>query len=492
MSRCRHITIDQSLADPNLLGAALGDPQSWSRWMTVLRAAFGLPMTPDDRVGFAEIAGGRSPPSHPVAELWCVVGRRSGKTRMAAAVCVHIGAIEQHRLAPGETGFVLLLAASKSQASVAFNYVMGFLESSAILRQQIEAVSADEVRLKGNVVIGVHAGSFRTIRGRSLLAVIGDETSFWRDEASAQPDVEIFRACAPALAATRGIWVGISTGYRKIGLLYNRWRDHFGQDSDDVLVVQGASTTFNPPLSTGMIERAKAADPEAPESEWGGGFRSDIAAFLDEQTIERAIDYSRPIELPPSNHRYNAFTDPSGGRHDAFALCIGHREKSGWVADVVRGRLPPFDPATVVQEYVALLKDYNITSIFGDNYSGAWAETAFKNAGIKYIRSELSKSQLYLEALPLFMRGTVTIPNHPRLLRELRLLERRTSRNGKDVIDHGRNGSDDFVNSVCGGLVLASSRKTPMIFPDAVKQWSRLPARRGVRAFFGTANQQLE
>ena len=40
-------------------------------------------------------------------------------------------------------------------------------------------------------MIGVHAGSYRTIRGRTLLAVVGDETSFWRDIDSAQPDVEI-------------------------------------------------------------------------------------------------------------------------------------------------------------------------------------------------------------------------------------------------------------------------------------------------------------
>jgi hypothetical protein len=36
---------------------------------------------------------------------------------------------------------------------------------------------------------------------------------------------------------------------------------------------------------------------------------------------------------------------------------------------------------------------------------------------------ELPKSQIYLECLPLFGRGLVRLPNHQRLLRELRLLE---------------------------------------------------------------------
>ena len=56
--------------------------------------------------------------------------------------------------------------------------------------------------------------------------------------------------------------------------------------------------------------------------------------------------------------------------------------------------------------------------------------------------------RLYLEMLPIFMRQNLSIPNHPRLLRELRLLERRASRAGKDVVDHGPHGSDDYCNSL--------------------------------------------
>ena len=122
------------------------------------------------------------------------------------------------------------------------------------------------------------------------------------------------------------------------------------------------------------------------------------------------------------------------------------------MCDVIRGRAPPFDPHDVVGEYAALLKDYRVLTCTGDNYSAAWAETTFRDAGITYRRSEMAKSQLYLEALPPFMRGTVRIPDHARLIRELRLLERRTSRVGKDVVDYGRNGTDDLANSLAGML----------------------------------------
>jgi hypothetical protein len=449
------IGIDRALLDRNLLGAALGDAASWSRWLSVLRAAFALPMSDADCITFAEVAGDRAPPGQRVNELWCVCGRRSGKTRIAAAISVFIAAIEQHKLASGEVGYVLLLAASRAQASIAFSYVMGFLQNSAILRQQIESMTADEVRLKGNIIIGVHAGSYRTIRGRSLLAVVGDETSFWRDIDSAQPDVEIFRACAPALAATRGLWVGISTGYRRLGLLYQKWRDHYGQDGDDVLVVQGASSTFNLSLDLDMIERAKAADPEAAESEWGGGFRADISAFLDDATIEASVNYSRPLELPPQpGIFYRAFIDASGGRRDHYTVAIAHKDRASgqFVVDVVRGVAPPFDPMQATEGFAKLLRDYHVLSVTGDNFGQEWVQAAWRSCNMRYTKSELPKSQIYLECLPLFTRGLVGLPEHKRLLRELRLLERHTHRSGKDTVDHGKSGSDDYSNVACGVL----------------------------------------
>ena len=77
-----------------------------------------------------------------------------------------------------------------------------------------------------------------------------------------------------------------------------------------------------------------------------------------------------------------------------------------------------------------------------DGYSAEWAVSAFKDCGIRYERADKNKSALYLEALPLFMRGAIRIPDLPVLTRELRLLERQTHRSGRDTVDHGRHGMD--------------------------------------------------
>lgn len=449
------ITVDQAATDPKLLGAALGDTKTWRTWMAVLRAAFGLQLNRSDRRTFEAVAKRRSPAQR-VKELWAVVGRRSGKSRIAALLAVFFACFVPHKVAAGEIPTVLVLAASKDQAKMVFSYALGFLSSSPVLAGEITDTTADEIRLRNGVVIAIHAASFRTVRGRTILAAICDEVSFWRDDTSANPDMEVYRAVLPALATTGGMLIGISTGYRKLGLLYQKHRDHFGIDDPNVLVVAGATEQFNPSLDKKVIEASRQADPEAAEAEWNGSFRRDIAAFLDDATIDAALDHGRPLELPPrAGVEYFAFADPSGGRHDAFTLCIGHRENEAIIADVVRGAAAPFNPSSVTSEFAALLKQYGIREVTADNYASEWAASAWEDAGIKHKRSELNKSELYLEGLPEFMRGTVRISDHPRLVRELRLLERRTSRIGRDLVDHGRNGSDDYANALFGMIRLA-------------------------------------
>jgi hypothetical protein len=59
---------------------------------------------------------------------------------------------------------------------------------------------------------------------------------------------------------------------------------------------------------------------------------------------------------------------------------------------------------------------------------------------------------LYLEALPLFTRNLVSLPDHRPLIRELLLLERSPGRLGKDEVSHPRGTHDDLANCVCGVL----------------------------------------
>ena len=453
------LSIDAALRDRNLLSAALDDFVTWRTWLVMLRAAFGLPLDNEERQVFAQVAGNRAPPGRRVRELWCIVGRRGGKSRMAAALAVFLALFTRHTLAQGERGMVLVLAASVEQAKVVFSYAKAFITSSPVLAKEIEEATRDEIRLKNGVIIGIHAASFRTVRGRTLLAVIFDEVAFWRDETSAMPDVETYRAVLPSLATTDGMLIGISTPYRKIGLLYQKHRDYFGADDADTLVVQGHSRRFNPSLTDAVIAAQRQADPTAAGAEWDAEFRADIAAFLDDTTVDAAIDHGRPLELPPRpGLSYRAFVDASGGRHDAYTIAVGHRRDGRFVIDAIRGHGAPFDPGAVTAEFAVLAKQYRCAEVTGDFYAAGWTEGAWRDHGLRYLRADAPKSEIYLAVLPLFTRGLVSLPDHQRFGRELRLLERHTHRSGRDTVDHGKSGSDDHANAVCGCLRLLTKR----------------------------------
>jgi hypothetical protein len=278
------IPIETALTDQRLLGAALGDPTTWKRWQAILGAGCARPLTDDQARLFAVVAGGRRPPPKRVREAWFIVGRRSGKSRIAAAISVYLAAFADYaeRLAPGETGFVLVLAATRSQAKTILNYAEAFIRESPVLRQQLEEVTAEEIRLKGNIPIAVHSNNFRSVRGRTLIAAVFDETALWCDETSSMPDVETYRAILPALATVPGsMLVAISSPHAQRGLVYTKHRDHFGKSDNDVLVIQGASTQFNATLDAATIAAAQLNDPAAAQAEWEGKFRGDLSTFVD-------------------------------------------------------------------------------------------------------------------------------------------------------------------------------------------------------------------
>src|SRR5207253_2527007 len=100
-------------------------------------------------------------------------------------------------------------------------------------------------------------------------------------------------------------------------------------------------------------------------------------------------------------------------------------------------------------------KSYGLTSVTGDRYAAEWPVERFQVHGILYMASERVRSEIYLATLPLLNSQRCELLDNARLLKQLLDLERRTSRSGRDTIDHAPNGHDDLINAAAGALVLA-------------------------------------
>jgi hypothetical protein len=105
--------------------------------------------------------------------------------------------------------------------------------------------------------------SYRSVRGRSILAAILDEAAFFRDENYANPDVETFNALAPGLARVQGsLAIIISSVHKRSGLLYSKVRNFHGKNDPSTLVVMGSTLVFNPSFDKQIIDKALEEDPE--------------------------------------------------------------------------------------------------------------------------------------------------------------------------------------------------------------------------------------
>jgi hypothetical protein len=88
---------------------------------------------------------------------------------------------------------------------------------------------------------------------------------------------------------------------------------------------------------------------------------------------------------------------------------------------------------------------------------------------VNYEPADKSKSEIYVDLLPLINSGAVDLLEHDRLLTQLTSLERRTSRGGRDSIDHAPGAHDDIANAVAGALVTAYTRPGLKSFHRPIK-----------------------
>ena len=459
------MTILDAMRDRALFGPWFDAP-SWGAWFAFLAALFALPMTPDMAEMYRAHTGRETPPPLPAREAWVIVGRRGGKSRIAALIAVYLACFQNYAavLAPGEVGTLAVIAADRRQARVIMRYVRGLIEGVPMLKAMVVRQTTESIELSSRVVIEIHTASFRAVRGYTLVAAICDEVAFWRtDDAAADPDREIIGGLRPGLATIPGApLVCISSPYARRGMLWESYSRHFGQDADPVLVWQAPTLAMHPGLDEQIIADAYTADEAAAAAEYGADFRHDIESFVSREAVAAVVMPDRH-ELPPSREcSYVAFVDPSGGSADSMTLGIAHRDPktARAVLDVLREEKPPFSPDAVAREFAELLKLYGVRTVEGDRYGGEWPRERFRAHGITYTLASEPKSEIYRSALPLINAGRCELLDEPRLISQLCALERRTARGGRDSIDHPPRGHDDVANAACGAMVAVEQRQS--------------------------------
>lgn len=451
------MTILEALDQPELFGSHF---RGWDAWRSFLAACFALP--PARPETYREHTGREDWPDRQAREAWMIVGRRGGKSRIAAVVAVYVAGFRDYTgvLAAGEVGTLPIIAADRSQARTVMGYVRGLLDGSDVLRRLVVNETAESIELSTRVRIEIHTASWRALRGYTVVGAVLDEVAFWRSDDCANPDAEILNALRPAMATVPGaLLMAISSPHARRGVLWDAFRKHYGKPGD-VLVWRAPTRAMHPAVPEALVTQALEEDEGRARAEWLAEFRTDVESFVSREVVEAAVVPGR-FELPKvSSCGYVGFLDPSGGSADSFTLGIAHGEiRDGQIVavlDLLREKRPPFSPDAVVQDYAELLKRYGCARVLADRYAGAWVTEAFVKAGVHVEQSAEPKSVLYASMLPLLNAGRVELLEHTRLVAQLLGLERRVARGGRESIDHGPGAHDDVANAAAGVLVLAA------------------------------------
>ena len=448
------------MGSPNLFGRQFSQP-SWDAWRVVLAALFALDMTDDQLALYQQHTGRGQPPTTPSREGWLVVGRRGGKSRIAALVAVFLAAFREYPLAPGEKGTVMLLASDRRQARVLMRYVCGLLESVPMLTAMVLRRTQETLELSNGIVIEIHTASLTSIRGYTVVAAVCDECAFWRTEDNAaNPDVEIVAALRPAMATVPGaLLLGISSPYARRGVLWQQYERHYGRDAASALVWHAPSMTMNPKLDPAIVGAAYESDPTSAEAEYGAKFRDLIGAWTSETAL-RACVLGQGDDVAPLDHVVYACDPATGAGDDSFtAAKAGVTVQADGTPLVVLDALfearPPFRPSAIVDEIAAHIRSDGGHVVHGDGFAKNFVGELFQRAGIRYEIAPLSRSEAYLAFLTLVHSQAVRIPNDPRLLGQLAALQRSPMSGGRERVDHPTGQHDDLANACALACVLA-------------------------------------
>lgn len=458
-----------AIRDKNLFRPYLEDKsgsiKSWRNWMCLLRVVYGLPLTKPWQLALVKKCTKRDPaklPKRGFNRVLILAGRRSGKSRIAGLIAAYEATLSgrQRKCSPGEKPMVSVTSPTKDQSQVIRHYMRAALASD-IFQNEITQDVTEKFALANGVTCRILTGAFRHTRAYTQLAVIVDEICFFSqaEESRVRSDTELIRSIKPALITTGGKLICASSKYRPSGWAYQQWKRHFGNNKSRTLVWDADSTTMNPTLSQADIDNEIKDDPVSARAEFLNVWRDDVSTYISTEMVERCTTKDRTQLIADPHINYTAFVDVSGGRQDSAALCIAHKKDDKVLLDYLREWPAPFSPTAIIRQMSTSLQNYNLRHCYGDAYAAQFVVDSFRSNNVVYLASEKSKSQLYLELLPMLCSYKVELLDNATLRNQLTSLERKCRAGGVDVVDHAAGEHDDVANVVAGAAAYVAKPK---------------------------------
>ncbi len=175
--------------------------------------------------------------------------------------------------------------------------------------------------------------------------------------------------------------------------------------------------------------------------------------------------------LPKSGDIVTAGCD-LGFRSDSSALVIVHtRVQVRWTAEVLELRPQkgtPLKPSEVCKRFADRMKEHGASHVLGDAHYRETLDEYLNAAGLVYVPAPNRPADAYVRARTLFRQGVVRLPDHQRLLQQIREVTGRPLAGGGLSIVQQRwrdGGHGDLLSALVLALYATGGDETP--FADA-------------------------
>lgn len=414
-----------------------------------------------------------------------VCGGRGGKTYTLGALRLVWGALVRNLspLAPGQNAYAVVVAPNQKLRQEAIDYILGAFRSHPQLEAMLRIPKGTppdarltEFRIQrpdGYRVIFEAAAATRggyAVRGRWLTDLLLDEVAFFRDENSVVNDKDIYEA-GSARVLPGGQTLLCSTPWAEAGLLYEFHSANFGHPKT-CIAIHAPTVALNSAAWVALIvEREYKRDPDNAEREFGARFMTGgTVLFFEPASILAAVDDGLVLPRKPQPGEVVAAGGDFGFRSDSSALVVVHRGALVVVGDITELRPRdglPLKPSETVQGFAATLRAHGASYLMAD---GHYRETIVEHlSDISYAPAPNTPADAYMRARVLFREGRVRIPNHPRLIQQLREVEGHPTPGGGMSITHPRwrkGGHGDLVAALVLALYQLGGDEVPQPKPD--------------------------
>lgn len=386
-------------------------------------------------------------------------GRQIGKSVTIAAKAI--------REAMSGKKTILLFAPTQRQSSLLFNKVVSFISGNILLSASVYRMTQTLVEfVHGSQIHSLPAGKGYTIRGFTADLIIIDEAAFLKDEA--------MTAIMPMLATTNGKMILMGTPFGKKGRFY--------EASISENYSKSHHTSYECPLiSNKFLEEEKERMTEMEfKQEWLAEFIEEADTFFTRdilfgsreknypgivedyelrKEIENDYDYYLGVDFARQGEDYSVFIVVGLHRYS-------HKMKVSWMEETQKKRLT--DAAGRIQ---ILHNIFHFKRIFLDETGlGAGPTDVLIEKRLPcepVTMTQQAKEELYFNLKKLMEDGTVMIPHHDKLIRELHNVVYEIRSNKHISFHHeGTKIKDDYADALslgCFGAKKRTGRYTPTI-----------------------------